>query len=62
MECFKQESYRTVCGKKIWIHEHIGNIISDLVINGRSVNSMNESELGKYNKKLEKIQNMVNEL
>ena len=62
MECFNQEKNRTLDSKKLFIHEHIGNAISDLVMKGRWLKNMNESELGIFNKKLEKISDLIEKL
>tara|TARA_R110000765_G_scaffold296077_1_gene391262 strand:- start:836 stop:1030 length:195 start_codon:yes stop_codon:yes gene_type:complete len=63
MDCsFRQEKNRTVDSKKLFLHEHIGNTIIDLVMSGRWLKGMNESELGIFNKKLEKINDLIEEL
>ena len=62
MECFNQESEKSLTHKKLWIHEHIGNAIIDLVMQGRWLRNMNESELSIFNKKLEKISDLIEKL
>jgi len=62
MECFNQESKKSLSEKKFFVNGHIGNIISDLAMKVRTVRDLNERELGIFNKKLELISDAVEEL
>ena len=60
MKCFEQT--RSIEAKKVFVHEQIGNTINELVMKGRWIKNLNEKELSVFNKKLEKISMLIEEL